>query len=1298
MLNHFTKGLSRLGMFLTFMVVFSVNLIAQPTIGIGTIPAGNVGSDVLVPVNASGLTGQNLKGLQFTLNVPSDIVFFYELEFTGGNMENQSRSSELFNPDSPPAGNQDAAAITVTLSSGSLDVLENGTLFYIRGKRINTGSGNVGVANVIVSAGATTINGVSGAPVAMTVGAGTPRNLTVGDASGTPGSTDVLIPVTVSDLSNYGVYGYNFTFTYDDTKFDIVSATRTGSITPTGSGPQFDFNTLTPNQFTVSLVNAVPLSGSGILFYLNLTLIADSGGPIALTMAQANLRNGKVQVTIDNGEVTVSPELPTPTLTTVNPNSVVAGAPNTLITLTGTGFVASSVARVNGVGVATTYVSPTSLTATIPAANLTTSANLTITVFNSTAGGGGGSSNGIPFTVGNPAPVPSNMSTGAFYWGSNTGISINGTAIFNGATVNAGAGVTVSGYDYTNAPTSVTFNATVAAGTTIGIRPLTIQNTGSSAVNVPGDVDIRYKAPTFTSIVPSSAIQGATLNVQVTGTDFFDETQVKTALALGNGITVNSVTIDNFSQITANITIDPAATVGPRDVTLTNAVSGTSGGSDVESNGFSVLLDGNPVPTITSINPTSGVQGTTVNVTVNGSNFDQSYTTVGFGASTSTSNLIVNNSTSLTVDVIIGANAPLGLRDVTVTNAGPGGGIDVLDDAFTVLPIPNANPVANGDLYATPFNTALVVNAPGVLGNDTDDEGVGNLTALLVTNVGSGTLSLSNNGGFTYTPPNGFSGNVQFTYRAVDSDGGQSNIATVTITVGGPANGAPLANDDNYNTAFNTALVVAAPGFLGNDIDDGGVGNLQAQVINPAPGNVGTIVIGTNGSINYTPATGFSGTFEFTYRATDGQGAPSNLATVRITVAGTANATPTANDDNYAVAAGATLTIVAPGILANDTDDGGVANLTAELVQTQNMSGSFNLNANGSFTYTPIANFFGVSTFTYRARDAQNTASNIATVTIVVGLAAPTHNGNWPAGQNPFVSTSPTLSFNPVVGAQYYDVQVSKSTNFGPDQTYDVCYPDCGSVMKVTSAESNTITFTTFNTSVVASGLKAATQYYWRARAAAMNGVVKGAWSDLRSFITVAAPNAPVLVGPNNNATGIPAAAELSWLATPNATNYNVQVSLNPNFDVNIVDANTGSLSYVTPALSGGPVFYWRVKATGIGGESVWSEVRKFTRAALVSIDDDDTGIPTEYVLEQNYPNPFNPSTTISFRLPESADVTLQVFNLHGQVVGTIMQNVTKNAGNHTVSFDASNLSSGVYIYRIVAGSFTASQKMVLVK
>jgi hypothetical protein len=89
--------------------------------------------------------------------------------------------------------------------------------------------------------------------------------------------------------------------------------------------------------------------------------------------------------------------------------------------------------------------------------------------------------------------------------------------------------------------------------------------------------------------------------------------------------------------------------------------------------------------------------------------------------------------------------------------------------------------------------------------------------------------------------------------------------------------------------------------------------------------------------------------------------------------------------------------------------------------------------------------------------------------------------------------------------------------------------------------------------------------------------------------------------------------------------------------------------------------------------------------------------IPDAYALEQNYPNPFNPVTSISYALPVSGEVLLTVFNMLGQEVAVLV-NEMQEPGDKTVSFDASNLPSGVYTYRITAGTFTDVKKMLLIK
>ena len=100
----------------------------------------------------------------------------------------------------------------------------------------------------------------------------------------------------------------------------------------------------------------------------------------------------------------------------------------------------------------------------------------------------------------------------------------------------------------------------------------------------------------------------------------------------------------------------------------------------------------------------------------------------------------------------------------------------------------------------------------------------------------------------------------------------------------------------------------------------------------------------------------------------------------------------------------------------------------------------------------------------------------------------------------------------------------------------------------------------------------------------------------------------------------------------------------------------------------------------------------------ITSVDDDQVDVPNELELQQNFPNPFNPSTTIQYALPEQAQVNLTVYDMLGQRVAILLSGQVQTAGTHSVNFDASNLSSGMYIYRLQTGSQSITRKMILLK
>ncbi len=148
--------------------------------------------------------------------------------------------------------------------------------------------------------------------------------------------------------------------------------------------------------------------------------------------------------------------------------------------------------------------------------------------------------------------------------------------------------------------------------------------------------------------------------------------------------------------------------------------------------------------------------------------------------------------------------------------------------------------------------------------------------------------------------------------------------------------------------------------------------------------------------------------------------------------------------------------------------------------------------------------------------------------------------------------------------------------------------------------------------------------------------------------------------------------------------------------------AGIRALNFVDTVISGGDTIIYRTYPQMSDSEAVTDyELGVEPGAVLVQlptdVNDGVTDLPNQFDLAQNYPNPFNPTTTISFAIPRAAHVRLEVFNILGQKVETLLDSHL-DAGNHQVEFDASAQPSGVYFYKLTTDEQTARRKMVLLK
>lgn len=283
-------------------------------------------------------------------------------------------------------------------------------------------------------------------------------------------------------------------------------------------------------------------------------------------------------------------------------------------------------------------------------------------------------------------------------------------------------------------------------------------------------------------------------------------------------------------------------------------------------------------------------------------------------------------------------------------------------------------PTAVENTYEGAENTPLVVGPEaGLLANDSGDPGA-LLTASLVAGIpaGEGTLSLAPDGGFSFTPPEDWTGETGFTYAACDE-----LICSEPVGVTLVIKTVPSAQDDSYEMAAGTVFEIEAPGVLAND--SGGEGALlhAVRVGGPDP-DIGELILNENGGFTYAPPAGWTGTVAFTYQTCDGT-ICSSAASVRIAV----KTVPITGDNDYEMTINEVLTVDAPGVLENDSGDPGAVLQVEQLSGLDPAQGVLEVFPDGGLIYTPPVDWRGVVSFTYRACDG-TICSDAANVRIEV--------------------------------------------------------------------------------------------------------------------------------------------------------------------------------------------------------------------------------------------------------------------------------------------------------------------------
>lgn len=235
---------------------------------------------------------------------------------------------------------------------------------------------------------------------------------------------------------------------------------------------------------------------------------------------------------------------------------------------------------------------------------------------------------------------------------------------------------------------------------------------------------------------------------------------------------------------------------------------------------------------------------------------------------------------------------------------------------------------------------------------------------------------------------------------------------------------------------------------------------------------------------------------------------------------------------------------------------------------------------------------------------------------------------------------------------------------------------------------------TTITATQFTAGLEAGTRYFWRVRSSNAGG--SSPPSNPWTFATQQFPAQVVLLSPPNMSTIAADTVVFVWKSGGTMEErYWLEVATDPLFASTTIDSTLTDTVKVVRQLQNTQGYWWKVRAGNNAGWGAFSETRRFS--VLVTSVNEAQDVPRQFTLAQNFPNPFNPATIIRYEIPHNEFVSLKVYNLLGAEIAVLI-NQPQATGRYSVTFDASELASGVYLYRIVAGTFTATRRLVVVK